>query len=221
MDLNTLAINQVNPINVYVNKVAGQEVEAIDADANKLYSLAKTAPSDNQIMRFVGGNGEFITSSAYPISYTITPYQIVVVATNVWEGLTPNYQNFAVGKYAVSGYIPYIFGSQQNLGAVNFRFSKTANPPSPIVCSSFYVKADCSYGLSRPAISLQSNAVDTSSVNTVATEDYLTYGLAFSGYFTVSVAGGMRPEVLVYAPTNIGLGFTIPAGAFISYTKLV
>jgi hypothetical protein len=222
MDLNTLSINQVNPINVYVNKVAGQEVEAIDADANKLYSLAKTAPSDNQIMRFVGGNGEFITSSAYPISYTITPYTIPIVASNNWEGLTPGYQLFDVGKYVVSGYLPFKFDEGFTPGAPIFRFGGRVNPPTTIVLNEFYVNCQCSWGLNRSSICMQTNALNEASSNTQAVENYLVNGMAFTGYFTVSVAGNMRPEIAIYnpPPSSAVYIFRIPAGAFISYTKI-
>jgi hypothetical protein len=220
MNLNTVSIEQTNPINLYVKKVAGEEIQGIDDEGVKLYSLPQTVPNDGDIVIFNNRDGVFTKSSAYPISYTITPYVIPIIVSNNWEGLTPNYQNFNVGKYLVNGYLPFKFDEGRPTGAPIFRFGGRVNPPTTIVLSEFYVNCQCSWGLNRSSICMQTNGLDEASSNTQAVENYLVNGMAFTGYFTVLTAGFMRPEIAIYAPSAETHIFRIPQGALISYTKI-
>jgi len=72
MDLNTLLIEQSNPATIYVKKVSVEEVEVNNSNVEKLYSLAKTAPTDGQIMTFQGGNGQWANYAGSPAFFGLT-----------------------------------------------------------------------------------------------------------------------------------------------------
>jgi hypothetical protein len=66
MNLNTISIEQANPINLFVDKIASQEIECIDNEAVKLYTLAKSVPSNGQIMSFQNQVGQWVNYSGNP-----------------------------------------------------------------------------------------------------------------------------------------------------------